>query len=109
MKRFTVFWLGLCLVFIGAQIGASEDNRIVGEPVDSNVINRNSYSSVEPKLVLKQNDHLGARVDLCKDNSDNPCDEMDFLFPQLRLDRAKKLVFSGNTPVATYRSWGGTY
>ena len=62
MRRFTASWLGLCLVFIGAQIGTSEENRIVGEPVGSNIVNRNSYSSFEPTLVLKQGDHLGVRV-----------------------------------------------
>jgi len=105
MKRPIPVLFSLSLMFLGIHLGA-EENRIFGEPVGSNIINRSSYSSVKPALVLIHGDRIGGRATLCKTYSDTPCDEQNFLFPQLRLDRAKNLVLYAKTPVATYRSHG---
>jgi hypothetical protein len=91
----------------GREANVSSEGRLYATPIGENVINPFRYSTITPSLILNSDgDRVGVRVELCQGFSDNPCDGMTFVFPQLRLDRSKKLVVYGDTPVATFRSWG---
>jgi hypothetical protein len=104
----------LCLLLLGVAgmslswaVEPNPQDRLMAEPVGSNVYDAHEFSSgVDLSLIINNDqDRVGARF-TCDTTAGRPyedtrCDELTFLFPQLSFDRDKRVITLGGDVVAT--------
>jgi len=94
-----------------AAFPAPKQTRLYAESLGSAVLPQRFGGSMHPQLWLKLNntkDRAGAEYSVCSGYEGDDCAYLNFVFPELTVDREQKVVRWGEDVVANWRSrWHG--